>query len=193
MNPTFENTMSRIADKARGRYARLVKSARQRTESAADRVVLGKKPVKTITGLGLKLTAISHKTADQVLRQQTRLVEHQIDAVAHRLKAAAEASNLGELVRTQLRLIPQNVAKIASDTRDTFSIVASAGVEVRDVLKGTISELRGKTTAARKTSSGKAPARKARSANAKRKPKALARKASAETGAAATSGNSQAA
>ncbi|MEQ9561737.1 MAG: hypothetical protein RLN69_04390, partial [Woeseiaceae bacterium] len=65
MNARFENTMSRIADEARGRYAKLVRQARRRTESAADRVVMGKKPVKTMSGLGQKLTAISHKTADK--------------------------------------------------------------------------------------------------------------------------------
>jgi phasin family protein len=192
MNPTFENTMTRIADKARGRYARLVKGARQRTETAADRVALGKKPVKTITGLGLKLTAISHKTADHVLRQQTRLVEHQIDAVADRLKAAADAKNLKDLVRTQLRLIPHNVSRIVGDARDTLSIVASAGLEVRDVVKGTISELRGKAPSAKKASRKKASARKASPGTAKRKAKAQ-RNAAGETRAAAAVGNTKAA
>lgn len=168
MNARFENTMSRTADNARGRYARLVKAARQRTESAADRVVLGKKPVKTMSGLGLKLTAISHKTTDQVLKQQTRLVEHQIDAIAGRLKAAADAKSLGELLRTQIRLIPENVSRIASDARDTLSIVAGAGLEVRDVVKGTIYELRGKAPAARKTSGRKAPVKKTARKTAKR-------------------------
>ncbi|MDH4047916.1 MAG: phasin family protein [Gammaproteobacteria bacterium] len=158
MNPNVENTMSRVADEARGRYTRIVKLARQRTESAADRVVQGKKPVKTMTGLGLKLTAISHKTADQVLKQQTRLVEHQIDAVANRLKAVADARNLGELVRTQIRLIPQNISRFGADARDTLSIVAGAGYEVRDVLKGTVAELRGKPAVIRKKAKRKATA-----------------------------------
>ncbi|HSD70677.1 MAG TPA: phasin family protein [Woeseiaceae bacterium] len=192
MNPNFENTMSRIADQARGRYARLVKGARQRTEFAADRVALGKKPVKTITGLGLKLTAISHKTADQVLRQQTRLVEHQIDAVADRLKAAADARNLRDLVRTQLRLIPQNVSRIAVDARDTLSIVAHAGIEVRDVVKSTISELRGRSHSAKKASVKKTNSRKTATAKGKRKAKAQG-KTAAQTRATAASGNTQAA
>ena len=200
MNPNFGTTMSRIADQARGRYARLVKGARQRTEFAADRVALGKKPVKTITGLGLKLTAISHKTADQVLRQQTRLMEHQIDAVADRLKAAADAKNLRDLVRTQLRLIPHNVSRIAGDARDTLSIVANAGMEVRDVVKSTISELRGIAPSSRKSSRKKAAtrkdsrqgARKASPSTAKRKAKAQSNTAGA-TRATAAAGNTQAA
>ncbi len=196
MNPNFQNTMSRIADRARGRYARLVKGARQRTEFAADRVTLGKKPVKTITGLGLKLTAISHKAADQVLRQQTRLVEHQIDAVADRLKAAADAKNVSELVRTQLRLIPHNISRMASDARDTLSIVANAGIEVRDVVIGTISELRGKARATKKSSRKKASARKVSSHKAPRNTKSKSKprsNAAGETRSTAAAANTQAA
>jgi hypothetical protein len=193
MNPKLENTMSRIAEDARGRYTRLVKDARKRTESAAHRVARGKKPVQTITGLGLKLTAISHKTADQVLKQQTRIVELQIDAVAGRLKAVADARNIGELVRTQVRLIPANVSRLGADARDTFSIVAGAGLEVRDVFKGTIAELRGKKPAARKASR-KTPAKKT-ARKTTRKTTAKAPKTRAKTASTRVAGtrNSQAA
>jgi hypothetical protein len=160
MNPTFQNTMRRIADDARGRYASLVRQARRRTESAAYRVAMGKKPVKTLTGLGLKLTAISHKTADQVLKQQTRMVEHQIDAIAGRLKAAADARNVSELVRTQIHLIPQNVSRLAGDARDTLGIVFGVGAELRDVVKVTFDELRGKPVRSRKAAGKTATTRK---------------------------------
>lgn len=172
MNPKLENTTSRIADEARGRYASLVRQARRRTEFAADRVVMGKKPVKTMSGLGLKLTAISHKTAEKVLQQQTRLVEHQLDALAGRLKAVADARSVGDLVRTQIRLIPKNVSKLAEDTRGTLSIVANAGWEVRDVLKNTIAEFRSvparKKPAARKTAAKKAASGKVTKKTAKK-------------------------
>lgn len=186
MNPKFENTMSRIADEARGRYAMLVRQARRRTESAADRVVLGKKPVKTMSGLGLKLTAISHKTTEKVLQQQTRMVEHQIDAFARRLKAVADARNVGDLVRTQIRLIPQNVSRLAEDTRGTLSIVANAGIEVRDVLKNTISELRSvparrkpvsRKTAVKKTAAAKVTKKSAKKASKPRRKAAVSKAA----------------
>jgi vacuolar-type H+-ATPase subunit E/Vma4 len=196
MNAKFENTRSRIADEARGRYAKLVRQARRRTESAADRVVLGKKPVKTMSGLGLKLTAISHKTADQVLQQQTRLVDHQIDALVGRLKAVADASNVADLVRTQIRLIPQNVSRLAEDTRGTLSIVANAGVEVRDVLKNTIAELRS-VPARRKPVSPKPVSKMASAPKAASKTvKGGAKKASktrSKTGASKTAGATKAA
>jgi hypothetical protein len=188
MNPRIENTMSRIADDARGRYARLVRQARRRSESAASRVTMGKKPIKAMTGLGLKLTAISHKTADKVLQQQTRLVENQIDALAGRLKAAADARNVRDLLSTQIRLIPQNVSRFAADTRDTLSIVAGAGSEVRNVLKSTMAELRtgprGKTRAVRKNAVKKT-ARKVAKKPAKKASK-LRRKSTVNKDAAAT-------
>lgn len=192
MNAKFENTMSRIADEARGRYASLVRQARRRTETAADRVVLGKKPVKTMSGLGLKLTAISHKTADKVLQQQTRLVEHQLDALAGRLKAVADARNIKDLVRTQIRLIPQNVSRLAEDTRGTLSIVAGAGLEVRDVLKNTIAELRS-VPARRKPVARKKAASKSATAKAAKKTAKKVSKPRRKTAVAKTTESSQAA
>jgi len=145
MKLQIENSISRIADQARGRYFELLKGARQQTESAAGKVSKGKGPVKTVSRLSLKLSAVSHKTADKVLKQQTRMVEHQIDAIATRLHAAATATDFRDLVGTQIRLIPENAARFANDARDTLGIVKSAGQEVGKLVKGTVAELRGKT------------------------------------------------
>jgi phasin family protein len=145
MKLQIENSISRIADQARGRYFELLKGARQQTESVAGKVSKGKGPVKTVSKLGLKLSAVSHRTADKVLKQQTRMVEHQIDAIANRLHAAASATDIRDLLGTQIRLIPENAARFASDARDTLGIVKSAGQEVGKLVKGTVAELRGKT------------------------------------------------
>jgi phasin family protein len=149
-----------------------------------------------MSGLGLKLSAISHKTADKVLQQQTRLVEHQIDELAGRLKAVADARNVGDLVRTQIRLIPQNVSRLAEDTRGTLSIVATAGVEVRDVLKNTIAELRSvparRKPVARKTGAKKASAPKAASKAVKGNAKKVS-KTRRKTSASKTAGATKAA
>ena len=155
MNPRIENSISRIAEKARGRYQAILQDARSRTEKAAGSVVNGKKPVKTLSRLGLKLTATSHRMADKVLKQQTKMIEHQIDAVAGRLTAAAEASSVRELIQTQFRLIPENAALLVSDTRAALGVVVSAGAEVRDLVKETALELRGRKTATPKPSAKK--------------------------------------
>ena len=174
MKVQIENSISRIADEARGRYFELLKGARKQTESAAGQVIKGKGPVKTVSKLGLKISAVSHRTADKVLKQQTRMVEHQIDAIAARLHAAATAADIRDLVGTQFRLIPVNVSRFADDARTTLSIVTSAGQEVGKLVKGTVAELRGKAqpkktakkvvkkASKKKAAAKKAPAKKAR-------------------------------
>ena len=150
MNLQIEDSISQIADKARGRYEDAVKGARQSSEKAAGRVSRGKKPVKTISRLGLKLNGVTHQTANKLWKQQTRLVEGQIDAFAGRLKAAADAEDLRDLVETQIRLIPENTARLADDAREALKIVKGAGGEIRELVKGTVAELRGQKPVARK-------------------------------------------
>ncbi len=183
MNSRVENSISRIAEQARGRYTTALKNARNRTEVAADRVTDGKKSIKTLSKLSLKLTAVTHRTADKVLKQQTKMLEHQIDAFAGRLTAAAEATDIRNLVKTQFRMIPENASLFVNDARSALGIVAGAGAEVRDLLKGTVQEFRG----TRKTAAKKAPVRK----TAKPRKKATKKKAVATPKAEANSTEEQ--
>jgi hypothetical protein len=181
MNSTIENSISRIAEKARGRYQAILMDARSRTEKAAGRVTQGKKPVKTFSKLGLKLTATSHRTADKVLKQQTKMVEHQIDAFAGRLAAAAEANGVRDLVKTQFRLIPKNAALLVNDTRAALGIFVGAGAEVRSLIKDTAEELRGRKPAAAKATAKTPAAPRKKSAKKKTAKKApVAKKAVVE-------------
>lgn len=161
MNPQIENSFTEIADKARGRFEDALKGARQSTERAAGRITKTKKPVKTISRLGVKLSGVSHQTASKLLKQQTKLVEAQIDALAGRLKAAADATDLRDLLKTQIRLIPENTSRFADDAREAFGIVKGAGSEIRELVKGTVSELKGQKPVARKAPATKVPASKA--------------------------------
>lgn len=183
MNARLENSISRIAEQARGRYTTALKNARSRAEKAADRVSDGKKPIKTLSRLSLKLTAVTHRTADKVLKQQTKMLEHQIDAFADRLTAAAEARDIRSLVKTQFRLFPKNAALFISDARSALGIVAGAGAEARDLLQGTVQEFRG----TRKTAAKKAPVKK----TAKPRKKATKKKAVATPKAEANSTEEQ--
>ena len=155
VNLPIENSISEIAQKARGRYEDAVKGARQSTEKAAGRVSKGKKPVKTISRLGLKLSGVSHRTANKLWKQQTRLVEGQIDAVAGRLKAAADAEDLRDLVKTQIELIPENTGRFADEAREALKIFKGAGGEIRELVKGTVAELKGEKPVTRKATAGK--------------------------------------
>ncbi|MFQ5982698.1 MAG: phasin family protein [Woeseiaceae bacterium] len=144
MNLKLENSISEIADKARDRYDDALESVREGTEKVAGRVSKGKKPIRTISRYGVKLSGVSHRTANKLWKRQTKLVEDQIDAVADHLKAAAKAEDLKDLVKTQIDLIPGNTSRLADEAREAFEIVKEAGGEIRVLVKETIDELRGK-------------------------------------------------
>ena len=147
MNTQIRSSMDRIAEEARGRYKNIITGARKGTESAAGLVKKGKRPVKALSKFGLKMTRLTHKTADGVLKQQTKMVERQLDSFAGSLHAAATASDLKSLVKKQVELAPQSASRWLEDTRSTFGIIAGAGKEVGGIVVGTIDELRGRTAA----------------------------------------------
>ncbi len=160
MNLQIENSISEIADKVRDRVEDAVNSARHNTDQAASRLTRRKKPVKTISRLGLKLSGVTHRTANKLWKQQTKLVEGQIDAVAGRLKAAAQAEDLRDLVQTQVRLFPENTGRIAGQAREALGIVKGAGGEIAELVKGTVAELKGQQPSLKKAAAAKAPAAK---------------------------------
>lgn len=142
MNLQVENAISKISSEAQDRYFEIVKEARKTTRSVASRVRDGKKPIQKFSKLGLKLTAVGHRTADKVLKQQTKLVENQIDAFAGRLKAAANAKDVRDLFGTQIRMIPENAARLVDDARASLNIVTDAGGEVGGIVRNAFAELR---------------------------------------------------
>ncbi len=166
MNLQIENSISEIADKVRDRVEDAVNSARHNTDQAASQLTRRKKPVRTISRLGLKLSGVTHRTANKLWKQQTKLVESQIDAVAGRLKAASAAEDVRDLVQTQVRLFPENTALIAGQAREALGIVKDAGGEIAELVKGTVAELKGQKPIAKTKAVDKAPAAKSPTAEA---------------------------
>lgn len=177
MNPQLEASIDRIQHRARGRYQQLLDGARNRTEQAAGRIGSGKKPLHTLSNLGIKLSGVSHRTTDTLLRHNTKLLENQLDVIALRFSKAADARSVRDLIGTQLGLVPEQVGRLASDTRASLGIVLKAGSEARELFKGTVSELRGARTA-KATKPARKPARKkaAKKSAAGKKPVRTARK-----------------
>lgn len=158
MNLQIEDRISEIAERARTRYGNAISAARKSTEKAAGRVSKGKKPVKAVSRLGVRLSGVSYRTANKLWKRQTKLVESQIDALAGHLKAAAAAPDLRNLVETQMSLIPQNANRFKDEARAAFGIFKGAGSEIRDLVKGAVVEFRGKKPAAKKAATTKKPA-----------------------------------
>lgn len=163
MNSRIDVSIDRIADRARGQYQNFIHGARSQTEQVAGRVREGKKPVQTLSRLGVELTSISHRATTDIVKSQARMVENQMDALAGRLHNAAQADSIRGLVRDQIRLIPASAAQFVEDTRSTFTVVRQAGGEVRDLVAGTVAEIRKPAAkpAAKKAAATKKPAKKA--------------------------------
>lgn len=162
MNAQIEQSMNRIADGARGRFRGMIDNARRGGQRAAATVAEGKKPVRTLSGLGLKLSAVSHRTTDRVVKQQTKLTVNQLDAIAERFESAAGATCLRDLVKKQFRITPAQFQRFANDARESFGIILEGGNEAREVVKGAVQELRAKQPKPRTKTARKAPAKKAR-------------------------------
>lgn len=192
---TDTNPVDNARDAIAKQIDKIVDGARHRAAAAAGQVADGKKPVQTLADAGVAISKVSHKATGKIIKQQARIVSNSIDAVAGRLQAAAGAESLKELVGTQVRLVPENTARLINDTRDALDIVVDAGSEVRGIVVKTFGTLRGKAAkpakkaaarkpAARKTTARKAPAKKApaKKAAAKKAPvkKAPAKPAAAE-------------
>lgn len=198
MNPEIEASLDRIEDGvsdlkagARGGVHGLVTSARQRGREAAGRIARGKQPLEKLSGLGLALSAVSHRTTDRVLKQQTSLAANQLDLLALRLERAAAATSFRDLLTGQIRLTPEQLSKLGRDARESLSILVEGGSDARDVLRKGLGELTGRGTAKRGTGTASpAPAkRKAGKKKTARRKKAAgktARKVKRKTAAAPT-------
>ena len=158
----FENARAALDS----RIDDIIEAARGRARQTAKQVAESKKPVKMLAGAGVKLSKASHRATDKLIRQQAKIIQHNIDAVAGRFKAAAKAESFKDLVTTQVRLVPENASRFIAETRDAFGIVANAGVEMRGIVVDTVTELRGKVeeAAAKEAVAEEAPAETAEAA-----------------------------
>ena len=186
----LESSLSRASEMTRDRLNAVISGAREGTGRAAGRVAERKKSVHQLSRFGQKLTRVGHQTADKLLKQQEKLIDRQLDGIARRLKAAAAAKDLPELIRSQLPLLPEGTEIIVSETRATLGIFVEAGSEVRGLVKDTVAELKGDKKPVKAEPRKKAPARKVARKTATRKPAkrkaapARTKKAAARTAAA---------
>ncbi|MGB5247049.1 MAG: hypothetical protein WBM54_06290 [Woeseia sp.] len=149
MNPQIEQSINRISSGARGSVRAVIDGARARSQYVAKTVVNTKKPLNTLSGLGLKLSAVSHRTTDRMVKQQTQMAANQLDVVAARFESAAGATCLRDLVKKQIKMTPAQIKRLGRDTRSSLAIIVEAGSEAGEVVKGTFKSLRNQTVAPR--------------------------------------------
>lgn len=168
MKSRIENTFSRAAESTRERVESVVDLTQNRVERAGELVESGSKPVRKLSAASLALTDISHKTAQKLLKQQAGYIEAGLQAAAARLKAAAHAQSVRELIATQRGYLPAAANRAYSNARDAYGIVADAAQDVRALAGNTVSELRETAKPAAKTASRKKSSRTTKTTTTKK-------------------------
>ncbi len=99
------------------------------------------KHVEAMADASIRISKVAHETADKVIRRQAGIAVAGIDAAMGGLQAAAGAGNVKDLMLSPARLMPENAARLAGDTRDVLDIMLGAGAEIREIVFDAVTEL----------------------------------------------------
>lgn len=127
--------------RARNYRQAAISAARDSARSAADRVAMAKQPVRTLAVAGQKLSSLSNRYFEQLFGQQAHTLEGVIEAGVERLKRAALAKTLTDLVEEQKDLGAASRDRISKDLKATWKIATDTGTEIRDLAVETYAEL----------------------------------------------------
>jgi hypothetical protein len=152
-------------------------SARDAVRNSADSVRSLKTPINAVARSGIRLTSVSQAFSQNLIELQTDIVSAAISDAALRLERASRASNLVELFRDQIELLPATRTRIGTDAQRAAEIFREAGREVRAVAAHTYEKIvesahapaasakrKPRKTAARKTTTARKTTRRARKA-----------------------------
>ena len=162
----------------------------------AELLTRTKRPVHAIADTGIKLNNLSHKSIDQLLKQQVAVLDDIIDGSAERLEKAARARTVRTLIDGQFAALPKTRDHAVKNAKKTVALVRDTGDAFGDLLKDVVVDIAsarkpaakrrpaakkaaGRKPAAKKASAKKAPAKKA--AAKKRAARKAPAKKSAET------------
>ncbi len=175
----FENLYSTTAERAREQAEGVLESAKSGARKASDWADAGKKPVQTVADAGLKMSSISHRTTDKLVRQQASIVEGEFDALSTYFEDLAAAGDVRSVARLQLSVLPSFARRTLENGRSSLGIVAEAGADVRAVVGKTFSELRQGKAPVKKAAKKATSAAKKTASKVSKKAKSAAKKVSA--------------
>jgi phasin family protein len=138
-----ETTQS-VADQARRLPGEPVKAAREAAMQSAGRINALKDPVRAFARSGVKLTAISHGTAQSLIELQEKIVTAALSDAASRLERASRTVSVGDMVRSQADVLKATRERIVNDMKDAVTILKGAGGDVRKVATQTYARVTGK-------------------------------------------------
>jgi len=130
-----------------------------------------KEPVRTVARSSVKLSGISHGTAQRLIELQEKVVTAALDDAAGQLERVGAGASVRELTADQVQVLMTARDRIMADMAEVVAILRSAGVDARDLAGDTY----GKVTqpapkkAPKKKGAKKKVAKKAAAKKAKRK------------------------
>ena len=137
------------------RADRALSTIREATIDTAELIRSGKSPIRKFADTCLKLNRITSKSVDKLVRNQVHFVEGTLDDGARRLKMAARAHNVRDLVGDQIATLPATRERTLGSARKTIDIIKLTGTDFRGVVTEVIGDIRGSApvVAVRKTAS----------------------------------------
>ncbi len=155
LNRAGQGVQARVAGYADSAVEKVRGSARK----AADRVAAARSPVKTLAEATQRLNDLSHRSVEQLVRQQVQTLEGVITDGAKRLERAAKAEGLKALVADQAELMSASRDRLKRDLKATWAIAASTGREIGEVAVETYAQLVHGAKTIRKPAARRAPSR----------------------------------
>ncbi len=135
-------TAARLMQHRAGPYAETALRLAQRgAERAADRVEAAGPQLATLAEAGLKLTEITFRCVDQLVRRGMESAQGTLADGAERLRMGAKARTFGALYAAQRAALPQTRRRVARDLEVTWKIMTSASRDLFELARSTRSEL----------------------------------------------------
>ena len=159
-------TATRLMQLRAGPYAEsALRLARRGAERAAERVEAVGPHVATLAEAGLKLSEITFRCVDQLVRRGIESAQGTLSDGAERLRMSAKARTLGALYAAQRAALPQTGRRVARDLEASWQIMTAASRDVVELARSTRSELarasrRGRRAAASRPRARKRPSRR---------------------------------
>jgi hypothetical protein len=137
------------------RADRALSTLREATIDTAELIKSSKSPIRKFADTGLKLNRITSRSVDRLVRNQVHLVEGTLDDGARRLKMAARANTVRDLIGDQIASLPASRDRTIGSARKTIDIFKLTGTDLRGVVTEVIGDIRDSApvTVVRKTAS----------------------------------------
>ncbi len=130
-----------LQGRAQGYAGRALRLAQREAARAAERLDTAGPRLTALTEAGLRLTELSCRCVDRLVRQSLASAHGALTDGAERLRMTARARSIGALYADQRAALPASRARVARELQATWKIVASTGRELVEIAQAARNEL----------------------------------------------------